>query len=530
MGNRLGRSTPLLSEAEWHRYGGAHFVVLPCHVEHVEEPQPQEAVEGAVGQRRPPNWQAMVSVLKREITCPAELKQAFCDIKNGAEVKCRFFEDHYGIQPEAAADDEKHERRERFFRRTLPFIQSMALRLPELFPSPKAIPLLLPQVEASVSFTKEQIACLMASSFMCTLWAQPSWYSSHAFPDFALDSLYAYSGDASAAILQCIIHYFDRLCEDGIPLGTVSYTRRALQKDSKPDWPYSDKLVQKVTCHIEGFIEDCADSLHADFANQYIGGGVLRGGAVQEEILFAIKPECLPSMLVCARMDENETILLEGAERYSTCSGYAHSLAFHSDFRDLSPTDSRGHKGCPIIAMDAVVARGRGQWQEHFMLRDLNKAYCGCLPSPADAERDTLMPFATGNWGCGAFGGDKALKFFQQVMAASQAGREIYYFTFKEKYQGTPLHLLIAQFCDITAEHHVSLGDLFAVISKVGNEFLDSTDALPGNCFEELARRYGVAFCGKKKLTEESKKLDESEQRRTEEELEGEASVTREEP
>ncbi|KAL6050005.1 hypothetical protein QOT17_020086 [Balamuthia mandrillaris] len=156
MGNRLGRSTPLLSEVEWHRYGGTHFVVLPCHVEHVEEPQPQEKaeVQGAVGQRQPPNWQAMVSVLKREITCPAELKQAFRDIKNGAEVNCRFFEDHYGIQPEEAADDEKHERRERFFRRTLPFIQSMALRLPELFPSPKAIPLLLPQVEASVSFTK----------------------------------------------------------------------------------------------------------------------------------------------------------------------------------------------------------------------------------------------------------------------------------------------------------------------------------------------------------------------------------------
>ena len=33
-------------------------------------------------------------------------------------------------------------------------------------------------------------------------------------------------------------------------------------------------------------------SLKADFANRFIGGGVLHGGCVQEEILFSIYPEC----------------------------------------------------------------------------------------------------------------------------------------------------------------------------------------------------------------------------------------------
>ena len=39
---------------------------------------------------------------------------------------------------------------------------------------------------------------------------------------------------------------------------------------------------------------------------------------------------------------------------------------------------------------------------------------------------------ATGNWGCGAFGGDFELKFLQQWLAASYAGVEkLYYYTFR---------------------------------------------------------------------------------------------------
>ena len=41
---------------------------------------------------------------------------------------------------------------------------------------------------------------------------------------------------------------------------------------------------------------------------------------------------------------------------------------------------------------------------------------------------------ATGNWGCGAFGGDFELKFLQQWLAASYAGVEkLYYYSFGRK-------------------------------------------------------------------------------------------------
>jgi poly(ADP-ribose) glycohydrolase len=41
------------------------------------------------------------------------------------------------------------------------------------------------------------------------------------------------------------------------------------------------------------------EALMVDFANKKIGGGVLKNGCVQEEILFAIFPEAIISKLIC---------------------------------------------------------------------------------------------------------------------------------------------------------------------------------------------------------------------------------------
>ena len=39
------------------------------------------------------------------------------------------------------------------------------------------------------------------------------------------------------------------------------------------------------------------------------------------------------------------------------------------------------------------------------------------------------MAVATGNWGCGASGGDPEMKALIQLMAAAEAGRDVAYFT-----------------------------------------------------------------------------------------------------
>lgn len=84
----------------------------------------------------------------------------------------------------------------------------------------------------------------------------------------------------------------------------------------------------------DGKIEDCKGALQLDFANKYIGGGVLNSGCVQEEIRFVICPELLVSLLFMERMRENECIIIRGCERFNDYTGYAGSFSWNGNYQD----------------------------------------------------------------------------------------------------------------------------------------------------------------------------------------------------
>jgi poly(ADP-ribose) glycohydrolase len=60
--------------------------------------------------------------------------------------------------------------------------------------------------------------------------------------------------------------------------------------------------------------------------------------------------------------------------------------------------------------MDAIAFHNRStQYTIQNMKRELIKAYT-CFRIPAAASTDHKSGVATGNWGCGAFNGNKQLK------------------------------------------------------------------------------------------------------------------------
>ena len=70
----------------------------------------------------------------------------------------------------------------------------------------------------------------------------------------------------------------------------------------------------------KGHIEDQTEALHADFANEYIGGGVLHGGNVQEEIYFSVFCECLVACVIAPQpMQVNESIIILGFLFFFVC-------------------------------------------------------------------------------------------------------------------------------------------------------------------------------------------------------------------
>lgn len=194
------------------------------------------------------------------------------------------------------------------------------------------------------------------------------------------------------------------------------------------------------------------EALEVDFANRYLGGGALSRGCVQEEIRFMINPELIVGMLFMVSMEDNEAIEIVGAERFSQYMGYGSSFRFTGDYLDSKPFDAMGRRKTRIAAIDALDCPTRLQFEPSGLLREVNKAFCGFLDqsnhqlyaklvqdlNTKDNCRsvipDECIGVSTGNWGCGAFGGNPEIKSMIQWIAASQALRSfINYYTFESE-------------------------------------------------------------------------------------------------
>ena len=218
------------------------------------------------------------------------------------------------------------------------------------------------------------------------------------------------------AKLQCLLEAFR---PDVDWTGTVVIERRVAAPRSATEWAADTTPLRSFEVREDGVIDDANGCVQADFANALLGGGVFHGGCVQEEIRFSVCPELCLGLLVSPRMRDHEAILLRGAARLAASSGYGYSLRYAGPH---DPTGDAPDVG--VLAIDALHFGRRGapvQFGQASCVRDLNKVRAGLSGEPA-----TL---ATGNWGCGAFGGDPRLKALLQWLAASAAGWDLRYFS-----------------------------------------------------------------------------------------------------
>ncbi|RCN39092.1 poly glycohydrolase [Ancylostoma caninum] len=309
----------------------------------------------------------------------------------------------------------------------------------------KSVPLLLANRAGSVTLSQEQCACLLAHAFFCTFEKERK-----NFNKFNFESIFDGSNRHSHVKLQFFLNYFSLIFKQ-MPDGCVSFRRVVLSQDSIPDWEKDETRLPLVAATSEGAIEDADGCLHVDFADPYIGGLVLTKGAVQEEIRFLICPEMVVSSLLCERMGPLEAIHIIGAQRYSSYSGYGKTLKWLPfEGYGSEPRDEFRRVICNVVAMDATHFKPRGtpaQYNRASIGRELNKK----LPKEEKlglllgkmlalqayaafaAGKRELRPVATGNWGCGIFGGDKELKGLIQIIAAAKAGRPLIYYTFGDK-------------------------------------------------------------------------------------------------
>uniref|UniRef100_A0A3Q2W6T5 poly(ADP-ribose) glycohydrolase n=1 Tax=Haplochromis burtoni TaxID=8153 RepID=A0A3Q2W6T5_HAPBU len=302
----------------------------------------------------------------------------------------------------------------------------------------RPIPLLKAGMNHSITMSQEQVACLLANAFFCTFPRRNSRKAEYSnYPDINFFRLFEGSSAKKTEKLKTLMCYFKSVTEK-MPTGLVTFTRKSLNKP--PNWKSSQTPLTKLHITCEGTIEDDGyGMLQVDFANRFVGGGVTGSGLVQEEIRFLINPELIVSRLFTEALDHNECLIITGTQQYSKYTGYAQTYQWGGSRLDTTPSDGWQRRCTTIVAIDALQFKNfLEQFQPDRLNRELNKAYCG-FACPEEKSQN-LSAVATGNWGCGVFGGDTRLKALLQMLAAAEAGRDVAYFTFGDSQLMTDVH------------------------------------------------------------------------------------------
>lgn len=338
------------------------------------------------------------------------------------------------------------------------FVRGVSLRLPELFPTGR-IHRLSP-VTHQLSLTRKQVLTLLSHMFLCSLRESPQNSYWVTFQNWLSD------GRACAlAYLQSLLGYFEQAMEVvGDPLykqfweECVTFERRHIDFEKTIGvLTNCSKLLYVPTIYDKGKIGD-ASFTEVDFANKDIGYGIY---GTQEEILFGSSPEMCVAMLFCDSMLDNETIIIRGAQKVTKFDGYGPNVNFSSYI--TFPDEFRNER--VMIAMDALDFSAysdpyASQFSKDNLEREVCKLICGFSACPEGSSIDT------GNWGCGAFCGDKYLKALLQMIAASVTDIKLQFFTFGD----SDLSKNLQYFKTHCSDNNVSVGTVWKYINSFRKE------------------------------------------------------------
>lgn len=293
---------------------------------------------------------------------------------------------------------------ETFYKVVLPGMQRCALDMESLFPRGE-LQRLEHHNQTLLTLSQMQARCLLCHAFFCNL-TLSKWRASQANLNMRELLVAPETDTVAVGRLKCLLCYFHATSEDHDGQASITIQRNHVPSSMLPNWSALDTPICACAVSAKMRIEDIKNARIVDFANANLHIGRVISSCTQEEILFCICPELMPSMLICEQMEDDEAIMICNARQFSEYSGYRDSFRF-----------VRAAPGTPrqdVIAMDAMPTAGKLEFTTDCLNRDMGKAFAGFSALGSDVPN-----ISTGGWGCGVFGGDDMLKFCQQLIAAT---------------------------------------------------------------------------------------------------------------
>ncbi|RNF23287.1 putative poly(ADP-ribose) glycohydrolase [Trypanosoma conorhini] len=414
-------------------------------------------------------WEVIISVLAEDASQNTDdlqlLLQKLCFCDSFGRLSSMF---HFGMLCHVVDHLLTPSERAAFFDVTLPWMKRLVREGPVTLPHD--LEALLQGTSRRLMLTHEEAVTLLVCGFFSLFpgrcfTSNSRRASSCKLAPFNFADLFCTASPArlesNCAKIRCLLEYFIYWSHHTSPVKTCLEFYRVCFA-SFPDFGRSSKPMENICMDSKGRIEDNYGKLQVDFANKVLGGGVLQTGCVQEEIQFVTCPELLLSRLLSEPLLDTEALFMSGAGRYSLSEGYAGGFRFvrgqsphvvvssvdagipretcvefaSTPLRDKKDGSAILMPNSCVVAMDAVNFQNRvgKQYTASSLTRETRKAFVA-FKGATDSTLPSVHsgPVATGNWGCGAFGGDRQLKLMIQWCAASEAQRSLIYSTFNDE-------------------------------------------------------------------------------------------------
>ena len=251
-----------------------------------------------------PRWKLVQSALSRPLLCVEDLEEAILSYNSRFKKAWSFrLLKHFFVE-EATIDE-----RVQFFDSTLPKMQKLCLNAESFFPEPPR--LLTRESSRSVYMSQKQASILMLMAFFCLY---PRRNSSRSSAEYAKYNFINFNQLFGLAPQPCnfekfrsLLNYFTRVVGDWSPEGVISFHR--VQAEFETMWDREECKMGRVQFDDGGLIDvEGAKYIEMDFANKYIGGGVLGHGLVQEEIRFIVAPELIVTLLLTEELADDECL------------------------------------------------------------------------------------------------------------------------------------------------------------------------------------------------------------------------------
>lgn len=228
------------------------------------------------------------------------------------------------------------------------------------------------------------------------------------------------------------------------------------------DWKLVESPLLPVYICSDSTIDESDCMLHIVNCKEYLGE-CSSATMSYDEMVFYMRPECMCSMLICPRLRPCEAVLIIGTEKISLHSGVGSNVRYVHKYDDTTPYGYNADSTSAIlqrvlICIDPSPSSGTSQYTSNFD-KDIDKAYAGLS---ALEFSEPGLKVATGIWSSGTFGSNNELKFLQQYMSASLAGKCLVYHPSTKEFE-----LKLEEFMTWIEDQELTVGALYTAYKYV---------------------------------------------------------------